>query len=112
MTGPSFPPGGMPQAFMDRLQRHLRTLFSPHLGSAADDVRRLMSLQSACQIRQALEGRPPDHAVNQRTLCRLALRPAGTVARWHCDWPDGHVECGVVCFSAILPHPHVTLAGA
>jgi phosphonate dehydrogenase len=45
-----------------------RTLFAPHLGSAVDDVRRQMSLQSARQIRQALEGRRPDHAVNQQAL--------------------------------------------
>lgn len=55
---------GHPASVPHRLLRHPRTLFTPHLGSAADDVRRNMSLESAHQIRQALEGRRPDHAVN------------------------------------------------
>jgi hypothetical protein len=54
-----------PPAIPDRLLRHPRTLFTPHLGSAADDVRRRMSLQAARQVRQVLEGQRPDHAVNQ-----------------------------------------------
>ena len=56
---------GRPAAIPDRLLRHPRTLFTPHLGSAVDDVRRQMSLQAALQIRQALEGSRPDHAVNE-----------------------------------------------
>ena len=55
---------GHPAGVPDRLLRHPRTLFTPHLGSAVDDVRRNMSLESAHQIRQVLEGRRPDHAVN------------------------------------------------
>jgi phosphonate dehydrogenase len=55
---------GHPASVPGRLLRHPRTLFTPHLGSAVDDVRRNMSLQSAHQIRQVLEGRRPDHAVN------------------------------------------------
>ena len=55
---------GHPASIPDRLLRHPRTLFTPHLGSAVDDVRRNMSLESAHQIRQVLEGRRPDHAVN------------------------------------------------
>jgi len=56
---------GRPSAIPDRLMRHPRTLFTPHLGSAVDDVRRQMSLQAARQVRQVLDGHPPDHAVNQ-----------------------------------------------
>jgi phosphonate dehydrogenase len=55
---------GHPAGVPDRLLRHPRTLFTPHLGSAVDDVRRAMSLESARQIRQVLQGQQPDHAVN------------------------------------------------
>jgi phosphonate dehydrogenase len=55
---------GHPASIPDRLLRHPRTLFTPHLGSAVDDVRRQMSLEAAHQVRQVLEGRRPDHAVN------------------------------------------------
>ena len=55
---------GHPAAISDRLLRHPRTLFTPHLGSAVDDVRLQMSLQAARQIRQVLDGMRPDHAVN------------------------------------------------
>jgi phosphonate dehydrogenase len=60
---------GHPAAIPPRLLRHPRTLFTPHLGSAVDDVRRRMSMQAARQVRQALEGKRPDNAVN---------RPAGS----------------------------------
>jgi phosphonate dehydrogenase len=50
-----------------RLLRQPRTLFTPHLGSAVDEVRRQMSLEAARQVRQALSGQRPDHAVNQPT---------------------------------------------
>ncbi len=57
---------GHPARIPDRLLRHPRTLFTPHLGSAVDDVRRRMSLEAAHQVRQVIEeGRPPDHAVNR-----------------------------------------------
>jgi phosphonate dehydrogenase len=56
---------GRPPAIEGRLLRHPRTLFTPHLGSAVDEVRRRMSLQAARQVRQVLEGQRPDHAVNQ-----------------------------------------------
>lgn len=59
-----------PSAIPDRLLRHPRTLFTPHLGSAVDDVRRLMSLQAARQVRQVLEGQRPDHAVNRPQAVR------------------------------------------
>ncbi len=50
---------GHPASIPDRLLRHPRTLFTPHLGSAVDDVRRQMSLEAAHQVRQVLEGRRP-----------------------------------------------------
>lgn len=56
---------GRPSSIPGRLLRHPRTLFTPHLGSAVDDVRRRMSLQAARQVRQVLDGQRPDHAVNQ-----------------------------------------------
>src|SRR5580693_872920 len=43
-----------PTAISPRLLNHPRTLFTPHLGSAVSDVRRLMSLTAARQVRQAL----------------------------------------------------------
>jgi phosphonate dehydrogenase len=54
-----------PAVIPGRLLRHPRTLFTPHLGSAVDDVRRQMSLEAARQVRQVLDGQRPDHAVNQ-----------------------------------------------
>jgi phosphonate dehydrogenase len=56
---------GRPAGLAERLARHPRTLFTPHLGSAVDDVRRAMSLEAARQVRQVLEGRKPDHPVNE-----------------------------------------------
>jgi phosphonate dehydrogenase len=53
-----------PAAIPDRLLHHPRTLFTPHMGSAVDEVRRQMSLQAAHQVQQVLDGRCPDHAVN------------------------------------------------
>lgn len=55
---------GHPAAISDRLLRHPRTLFTPHLGSAVDDVRLQMSLQAAHQVRQVLDGDRPDYAVS------------------------------------------------
>jgi phosphonate dehydrogenase len=56
---------GRPAAIPGRLLKHPRTLFTPHLGSAVDDVRKQMSLQAARQVRQALSGERPANAVNQ-----------------------------------------------
>jgi phosphonate dehydrogenase len=55
---------GHPAEIPARLLRHQRTLFTPHLGSAVTGVRRTMSLTAARQVRQALGGQRPDHAVN------------------------------------------------
>lgn len=54
---------GRPRQVPARLLAHPRTLFTPHLGSAVDDVRRQMSLQAARQVRQALAGERPVNAV-------------------------------------------------
>jgi phosphonate dehydrogenase len=55
---------GHPAEIPARLLHHPRTLFTPHLGSAVTGVRRTMSLTAARQVRQALGGQRPDHAVN------------------------------------------------
>jgi phosphonate dehydrogenase len=55
---------GHPAAIPARLLHHPRTLFTPHLGSAVTGIRRTMSLTAARQVRQALGGQRPDHAVN------------------------------------------------
>jgi len=53
-----------PDRIPPRLRQHPHTTFTPHLGSAVDSVRRAMSLTAAEQVRQALHGQPPHHAVN------------------------------------------------
>jgi phosphonate dehydrogenase len=55
---------GHPAQIPPGLLSHPRTLFTPHLGSAVDSVRRDMSLAAARQVEQALNGHRPDHAVN------------------------------------------------
>lgn len=57
---PSRPPG-----IPERLLAHPRTVFTPHLGSAVDEVRREMGLAVAAQVRQVLAGQRPDGAVNE-----------------------------------------------
>jgi phosphonate dehydrogenase len=54
-------PGWIPE----RLLAHPRTVFTPHLGSAVDEVRRDMGLAAAAQVRQVLAGQRPDGAINQ-----------------------------------------------
>ena len=55
---------GHPAQIPPGLLSHPRTLFTPHLGSAVDSVRRDMSLAAARQVEQALRGQRPEHAVN------------------------------------------------
>jgi phosphonate dehydrogenase len=45
-----------------------RTLFTPHLGSAVDDVRKEIEMQAAMSILQALNGQNPAGAVNKPTV--------------------------------------------
>jgi phosphonate dehydrogenase len=54
-----------PAGIAGRLLAHPRTVFTPHLGSAVDEVRRDMGLAVAAQVRQALAGLRPDGAVNE-----------------------------------------------
>ena len=54
-------PSGIPPLLI----AHPRTVFNPHLGSAVDAVRRQMSLVAVEQVRQALSGQVPEHAVNR-----------------------------------------------
>jgi len=57
-----------PDVIHPRLLACPRTVFTPHLGSAVDDVRRQMGLAAAGQVRQALAGQQPDGAVNAIAL--------------------------------------------
>jgi phosphonate dehydrogenase len=50
-----------------------KTIFTPHLGSAVEDVRREIALEAAGNIIQALQGKQPEGAVN-----RLARACAST----------------------------------
>jgi phosphonate dehydrogenase len=57
-----------PAGIEPRLLSHPRTLFTPHLGSAVDRVRREIGLKAAADIVAALCGRAPRHAINQPRL--------------------------------------------
>lgn len=50
-----------PQLLADRC----RTLFTPHIGSAVDEVRQAIAMEAAVNIVEALEGRRPHGAVNE-----------------------------------------------
>lgn len=52
-----------PHEIPPALLAHPRTVFTPHLGSAVDDVRRAMGLAAAEQVRQGLAGERPEGAV-------------------------------------------------
>ncbi len=53
-----------PREVPEALLAHSRTLFTPHLGSAVDGVRREIALQAARNILQALAGERPNDAIN------------------------------------------------
>jgi phosphonate dehydrogenase len=53
-----------PDQVPEVLLAHPRTLFTPHLGSAVDRVRREIALQAAHNILQALAGERPNDAIN------------------------------------------------
>jgi phosphonate dehydrogenase len=59
-----------PRAIDSRLLVHPRTLFTPHLGSAVDGVRRAIAMRAADNIADALAGKEPRDAINS------VLRPA------------------------------------
>jgi phosphonate dehydrogenase len=54
-------PQTIPQVLLSNIEK---TFFTPHLGSAVDDVRREITLEAARNILQALNGEIPDGAVN------------------------------------------------
>lgn len=62
-------PREVPQALVRQKEK---TLFTPHLGSGVDEVRREIALQAAENIQQALQGLVPRGAVN-----RLPPRQSG-----------------------------------
>jgi phosphonate dehydrogenase len=63
-----------PRAVESRLRLHPRTLFTPHLGSAVDRVRREIVLRAADNVADVLSGRAPRDAVNSpRTGMRMAV---------------------------------------
>ncbi|KAK4503292.1 hypothetical protein PRZ48_006720 [Zasmidium cellare] len=53
-----------PKEISAALRQHPRTLFTPHLGSAVDSLRREMSMKAAEQVRAVLAGETPEFAVN------------------------------------------------
>jgi len=55
-------PLGIPQALLENTGQ---TLFTPHLGSAVDEIRRDIALEAAGNILQALRGETPRGAINQ-----------------------------------------------
>lgn len=58
-TAPEAPSIGVPPGLL----AHPRTVLTPHLGSAVDDVRREMGLAAAEQVRAALAGNRPEGAI-------------------------------------------------
>jgi phosphonate dehydrogenase len=63
---------GRPRSIEPRLLSHPRTLFTPHLGSAVDRVRREIAMQAAEDIVEALAGRAPRNAINRPVRQRAA----------------------------------------
>lgn len=55
---------GRPAEVDRRLRSHPRTLFTPHLGSAVDRVRRAIALRAAENIADVFAGHPPRDAIN------------------------------------------------
>ena len=52
-----------------------RTFFTPHLGSAVDEVRRAIALEAAENVLDVVCGRRPRSAINQPRVARPALSP-------------------------------------
>ena len=59
---------GRPKGIPLRLLRHPATLFTPHLGSAVESVRRAIELRAVANIADWASGRPPRDAVNRPML--------------------------------------------
>jgi phosphonate dehydrogenase len=64
-----------PIAVDPRLRAHPRTVFTPHLGSAVDRVRREIAMRAADNVADVLGGRAPRDAANDPLPGRL--RAAG-----------------------------------
>lgn len=60
-----------PKLIDPRLRSHPRTLFTPHLGSAVEGVRRAIELRAADNIVDALAGKRPHDAINSPSPQRL-----------------------------------------
>jgi len=58
---------GRPKGIPSRLLNHPATLFTPHLGSAVESVRRAIELRAVANIADWACGRPPRDAVNHPT---------------------------------------------
>ncbi|HEY2495925.1 MAG TPA: NAD(P)-dependent oxidoreductase [Candidatus Angelobacter sp.] len=56
---------GHPKGIPSRLLEHPATLFTPHLGSAVESVRRAIELRAVANIADWACGRPPRDAVNK-----------------------------------------------
>ncbi len=61
-----------PKGIPLRLLKNPATLFTPHLGSAVESVRRAIELRAVANIADWACGRPPRDAVNQP---RMATKP-------------------------------------
>lgn len=59
---------GRPKGIPSRLLKHPATLFTPHLGSAVESVRRAIELRAVANIADWACGRPPRDAVNHPRL--------------------------------------------
>lgn len=68
---------GRPTEIDPRLREHPRTLFTPHLGSAVERVRRSIELRAADNIADALAGKRPRDAINEPVFQPQKLQSAG-----------------------------------
>lgn len=59
---------GHPKGIPSRLLKHPATLFTPHLGSAVESVRRAIELRAVANIADWACGRPPRDAVNHPSV--------------------------------------------
>ncbi len=57
-----------PTNITERLRKSERTFFTPHLGSAVDDIRRKIEFAAVENILQALKGKVPHGAVNRPVI--------------------------------------------
>jgi len=69
-------PSGIPWALLENLDQ---TLFTPHLGSAVDEVRREIALEAAHNLLHALRGEKPRGAINEPDERIVPRNVAGTV---------------------------------